>query len=416
MATAMTKLSHATSPAAAGRYFEDADFDFAARTALGHAAQGTGDAGAVLALLSRIENGNSVSWYDAWHEAAEEARTEAVAALAALHHETAAAFFLTASEAYDQALAFVDGMPDDSTLLPTFKLHRECWDAFVRASNGRHMPVAVPYEGDTLPGYLFRPDSTSIARPTVVVTNGSDGALSGLWATVIRATLERGWNAFVFDGPGQQSLLFERGLFFRPDWEAVLTPVLDCLVERSDVDRDALLAYGISQGGYWLPRALAFEHRFVAAVADSGVMDVSRSWYSQLPAELVEIFKAGDAATFDKYMAMGDADPKTARTFAFRARPYGKDSPFALFTAVGRYTLAGLTDRIVTPLMITDAEGEAFFPGQSQELFDALKGDKVLVRFTHAQGAGWHCEPMGRRLVSLRMNDFFVDRLGRRQA
>ena len=29
---------------------------------------------------------------------------------------------------------------------------------------------------------------------------------------------------FVFDGPGQQSMLFERGVPFRYDWEAVLTP------------------------------------------------------------------------------------------------------------------------------------------------------------------------------------------------
>ncbi len=34
------------------------------------------------------------------------------------------------------------------------------------------------------------------------------------------AALERSWNAFVYDGPGQQSLLFERGVPFRPDWEA----------------------------------------------------------------------------------------------------------------------------------------------------------------------------------------------------
>ena len=60
---------------------------------------------------------------------------------------------------------------------------------------------------------------------------------------------------------------------FRPDWEAVLTPVVDTLVARGDVDPGALVAYGISQAGYWLPRALAFEHRFVAAVADPGVFD-----------------------------------------------------------------------------------------------------------------------------------------------
>jgi len=88
--------------------------------------------------------------------------------------------------------------------------------------------------------------------------------MAGLWATAIKATLDRGWNAFVFDGPGQQSMLFERGIPFRYDWEAVLTPVIDELITRPDVDPDGLLGYGISQGGYWLPRALAFEQAVVA--------------------------------------------------------------------------------------------------------------------------------------------------------
>ena len=37
-----------------------------------------------------------------------------------------------------------------------------------------------------MPGYLFRPSADGAARPTVVVTNGSDGALSGLWAYSIK--------------------------------------------------------------------------------------------------------------------------------------------------------------------------------------------------------------------------------------
>ena len=54
---------------------------------------------------------------------------------------------------------------------------------------------------------------------------------------------------FPVDGPGQQSMLFERQVPFRHDWEAVLTPVVDALSQRDDVDEGALLAYGVSQGG-----------------------------------------------------------------------------------------------------------------------------------------------------------------------
>ena len=38
---------------------------------------------------------------------------------------------------------------------------------------------------------------------------------------------------------------------------------------------------------------------------------------------------------------------------------------------------------------------EQFWPGQSRELYDRLPGPKELVRFTSAEGANRHCEPMG---------------------
>jgi hypothetical protein len=395
----------------AAHFFDDPDFDFAARTALGHAAMGTSDVGPILAALARIENGDATGWYTAWREQADRLRGAATAARDAGHEETASALFLSASEFYDQALAFVDGMPDRSVLLGTFREHRAAWDEFVACSGGRHLRLPVPYEGDTLPGYLFRPDATGAARPTLVVTNGSDGSLAGLWATAIRPALDRGWNAFVFDGPGQQSMLFERDIPFRHDWEAVLTPVLDVLVTRPDVDETALLGYAISQGGYWLPRALAFEHRFVAAVADGGVVDVARAWNVNLPPQLLALLEAGDRDTFNAVMGSGPADPITERVWAFRAKPYGGDTPFDVFAAVQRFTLAGVTDLITTPMLILDPEDEQFFPGQPQELYDLLPGEKQIVRFTREQGASSHCQPLARGLTGHVMCDFLADQL-----
>ena len=398
------------------RFFEAPDFDFAARTLIGHAAQGMIDIGLVLATVDKINDGDPTSWYDAWFAAAEMLREQALA-LRAESTTSAAAFFLAAAEAYDQALAFIDGMPNETVLLPTFRRHRECWDGFIASSEGRHLAVAIPYEGDSMPGYLLRPDTTATARPTVVVTNGSDGSIAGLWATIAKGCLERGWNVFVFDGPGQQSMLFERDIAFRHDWEAMLTPVVDLLVARPDVDANALLAYGISQGGYWLPRALAFEHRFVAAVADGGVVDVARAWNRNLPPQLLALLQAGDRVRFNQFMSRAASDPATERMFAFRARPYGLTDPYDLFTEVNRYVLdETLIGKISTPLLITDPDDEQFFPGQSQELYDALPGVKSLVRFTAEQGANGHCEPMARGLVDLRIGDFFADQLARRGA
>jgi len=392
------------------RFFAEADFEAAARSAVGRAGLGGPDIGLVFATLEQVTDGDATSWYAAWRTTAEQLKSRAASAAASALRESASWFSLAASDAYSRALFFVDGMPDDDVLLPTFRLGRECWDRFVELSDGRHIPLAVPYEGDSMPGYLFRPDRSSAPHPTLVVTNGSDGSLPALWA-VVKPALDRGWNAFVFDGPGQQSMLFERNIPFRHDWESVLTPVLDWLVRRDEVDPDALLAYGVSQGGYWLPRALAFEHRFAGAVVDGGVWDVSVTWLDSLPAPMREVFASGNAELFNRYMSMGAADPVVRRKFAFRAKPYGQQSAFDLYTEVCRYRMADVVGQIRTPLLVVDVEDEAFFPGQPRQLYDALPGPKALAHFTAAEGANHHCEPLARHSFGLRMTDYLEGQL-----
>ena len=47
------------------------------------------------------------------------------------------------------------------------------------------------FEDTTLPGWLLRPDDSGTARPTLVMTNGSDGSVSGLWGSGAAAALHR---------------------------------------------------------------------------------------------------------------------------------------------------------------------------------------------------------------------------------
>jgi hypothetical protein len=118
-----------------------------------------------------------------------------------------------------------------------------------------------------MPGYLFRPSTSQDQRRTLIMNNGSD-PITSIWPPVSAGGVARGYNVLVFDGPGQQSMLFERNIPFRHDWEQVITPVVDFLLARPDVDPAGIVLYGISQAGYWVPRALAFEHRIAAAIAD----------------------------------------------------------------------------------------------------------------------------------------------------
>jgi hypothetical protein len=398
---------------APGGFFANADFAYEARIMLGAAAAGTGDVGLVLATLDRITDGDSQSWFDAWTGTAADMAARGEEAMARGHLHTASWAYLAAAEYYGKALVFVDGLADPSVLLPTFRQGRSCWEKVIDASQGRFVRVQVPYEDTTMPGYLLRPDASGAARPTLVVTNGSDGTLSGLLGYGGAEALKRGWNVFLFDGPGQQSMLIERGIPFRYDWEAVLTPVIDVLVARPDVDASALAGYAISQGGYWITRAVAFERRMVAAIADPGVVDVSASWIAHLPPPLLKLLDEGQKDTFNAAFsqAQAAANPEAARTLAFRSRPYGVTDPFDLFTEVRKYQVRDVAGQITTPLLILDPDHEQFFPGQPRQLYDLLPGEKEIIGFSQAQGADFHCQPTGRQLTHTQMLDWLADHL-----
>lgn len=58
----------------------------------------------------------------------------------------------------------------------------------------------------------------------MILTNGSDGQNVDMWTYGVPAALDRGWNALVYDGPGQGQLLFVDQVVFTPTWEKVVTP------------------------------------------------------------------------------------------------------------------------------------------------------------------------------------------------
>ncbi len=390
-------------------FFQDDGTNFEVQNMLGSLRTGCGDAGEILATVATITDGDAQSWVTAWQELATRVAKIADDALAAGHTVSARDAYLRAAVYYAAVLPSVDGIKDPEPVLEAaFAEHRRCFDSYVALLDVPGEKVDIPYEGSTMPGYFFAVAADGKARRTIILNNGSDGAVTTMWPGVGAGAVARGYNVLVFDGPGQQSMLFERGIPFRPDWEKVITPVVDFLRARTDVDNDRIAIYGISQAGYWVPRALAFEHRIVAAIADPGVDDVSASWLGHLPESMVPMLGNGDKKTFDELMSIGTSsdNPIQAQIMAWRGKPYGIADPYDLFTTVMTYKLGDLTQQITTPLLITDPEGEQFWPGQSQRLYDALPGPKELVKFTAAEGADRHCEPMARALLEQRVFDW----------
>ena len=391
--------------------FKHDDFQYGFEIALGAAYHGASDVGEVLATAARVKDGDADAWLAEWTATADAVRAQAEAAEAAGHRVSALAHYRRAATYYSTALYLLDHAKHQEAGSGTWTHPAGCWEKVVDLSPVPGERVAIPYEGTELAGFFFRaPDAEpGERRPLVVVNNGSDGATSGMWSGGGAAASERGYHWMTFDGPGQQSTWFEKGIPFRPDWEAVLGPVADVMIAREDVDSDRMAVIGISQAGFWVPRALAFEHRFAAAVADPGVVDVSSSWTEQLPGFMTKQLDEGDRKSFDQEMGMVEkVSGSTHATLEFRGRPYGldTDSRFDLYEAVRKYVLGDEVGQITTPLLITSPEDEQFWPGQSQRLYDLLPGDKELVQFTTAEGAGRHCEPTGSAIRDARVFDW----------
>src|SRR5207248_2947133 len=108
-------------------------------------------------------------------------------------------------------------------------------------------------------------------------------------------------NVLTFDGPGQGGALVTQKLPMRADWEKVVTPVVDYLFTRSDVDSARIALYGGSFGGYLSPRAAAFEHRLAACIADAALFDPAALSNKMFPPEISGALARNDIAVLEPF-------------------------------------------------------------------------------------------------------------------
>jgi pimeloyl-ACP methyl ester carboxylesterase len=378
-----------------GQLFSNPTFDYTARTVLGTAYYGCANPGKVFAITSRITDGDYESGYRAFLDAGVESDQWAEDAAQKSQHMSAREAYLWAANYLYASLYFLDGTTDPSRNLSTWKHYESCWAAAAPLSTPAIERLEIPYENTTLTGWLFRASDTGQRRPLVILNNGSDGSELDMLVLGGAAGVRRGYNCLTFNGPGQGDALWLKHMYFRPDWEKVITPVVDFAVALPEVDANRIVLVGISQGGYFVSRALAFEHRIAAGVADPGVWNVGRAWTERLPKSMLRLLDAGDRKKFDDEMTTGlrfVPEPETRATLTFRMRPYGTDSYYEAFRAVQQYNLKDVVGQIQCPMLITNPAAEQFFPGQPQELYDMLRCPKTLVDFTREQGAQLHCE------------------------
>jgi len=128
--------------------------------------------------------------------------------------------------------------------------------------------VSIPYQGQHLSGIFLPAKGVTGRQPVLVQVNGFDSTKEMRFMAQLPAMLAaRGIASLVLDQPGTGEALRLHGITARHDAEHWATPVYEWLAARPDVDPARIGMEGVSLGGYYAPRAVAFEPRFACGVS-----------------------------------------------------------------------------------------------------------------------------------------------------
>jgi 2,6-dihydroxypseudooxynicotine hydrolase len=155
--------------------------------------------------------------------------------------------------------------------------------------------LEIPLDGGRVVGNLRRPTGEP-TPPLALLVPGLDSTKEEFFK-LENVFLDRGMATLSMDGPGQGESGYD--LPIRPDYDAAVTAVLDAIAGRDDLDHDRVGLLGVSLGGYYAPRVLAFEPRVKAGVGLSGPYKFSDIW-DTVPPQTRETFVVKSFAKDDE--------------------------------------------------------------------------------------------------------------------
>ena len=206
--------------------------------------------------------------------------------------------------------------------------------------------VAIDFSDQELFGVLRKPKESNC--PVLVMAPGLDSTKEELHAYE-DAFLNRGIAVLAIDGPGQGEAEYEIPIC--GDYERAARAVVDWIEERNDLDAERIAIWGVSLGGYYAPRAAAYEKRFKACIALSGPFDWGQIW---------------------------DGLPELTRD-TFRARSHSADENEARRNAA-KLTLKDAAKEITCPIFIVAGRQDRLVPASHAEMLaKAVSGPVELL-------------------------------------
>ncbi|HMQ30924.1 MAG TPA: alpha/beta fold hydrolase [Chloroflexaceae bacterium] len=291
-------------------------------------------------------------WGPEWMRTAATHEALAEEALAAGNRHTAVQALETASAYYHMAYFIYTRDPELHArgLRKMVELHERALPLLEPAVE----KVRIPFEGDAFTGLLSRPRSGR--APVVIFIPGLDSTKESRHRAR-GGYLRRGMAVLSIDGPGQGET--SERLPIRPDYEAAVAAAIDYLEGRDDVDAGRVGLNGGSLGGYYAPRAAAFEPRVRACVGNCGPYD----W-----GECFEIIPQVTREAFQHYSGARDMDE--ARRLA------------------AGLTMGGAAERITCPLLIMHGRLDPLIPWeQGRRIVEEARGPKQFALFDEGNHA-----------------------------
>jgi alpha-beta hydrolase superfamily lysophospholipase len=376
------------------------------------------DVGECLDTAGRINRSDPWSWPREWLATAERVRATAAGCLTRGHKLSAGEAYMRAA-AYYRAALIHHPEPTDAGVAATALQADACFTRGLELQGLPAEPVRIPYEGTTLPGVFWRSPNVGRQAPVLIVHQGRDA-----WPEdtmhVATGAIKRGYHCLMVHCPGQGLAIRVQGLPFRPDWEKVITPVVDFALRCPDVATDSIILMGLSMGGALAPRAAAFEKRIKICIANPGVLNWGEAilgHFDEYPA-LMKLLEANPAA-FDRavwdFFKVGSLAGGLLRSAAWWLKDsmykHGARTPSEMIARLKEFDNTGIVGQITCKTLVMDGEAEEFSAGQARKLYDALRCPKDYMLFTAADTGLVHCQVGAMAVAGQRLFDWLDENI-----
>ena len=216
---------------------------------------------------TRGEDAGTADFLRAWTDLTDLLAGQAEAAEKAGHRRTAGQLYRRATNYLCQAERMQSASSPQrlDTYRRVLALQQKAFDN----ADPRTLRVGIPFEGATLPAYFTTaPAADHGPAPVMIMWNGLDSTKEHIHASGVQDEFAaRGISTLAVDTPGSGEALRLGGLTSRIATEAWAAACVDYLETRDDVDATRIGLAGWSLGGYYAPRAAAYEKRLALVVA-----------------------------------------------------------------------------------------------------------------------------------------------------